>query len=87
MEDWIDLLAESLGEDPLSGQETARLLSAAREVAHRVERRITPLATFVAGAAVGRSIAGGASRRDALQAALDTINSMLPEAPPEEPAG
>lgn len=84
MEAWIDQLAETLGEDPLSERETSLLLKAARDVAHRVERRLTPLATFLAGAAVGRSLAGGASRHDALEAALDTIGSMLP---PEAPEG
>jgi len=83
MEDWIDRLAETLGEDPLTGEETARLLGAARDVAHRVERRITPLSTFLVGAAVGRSLAGGAPRAHALEAALETVASLLPEAPAE----
>lgn len=81
MEDWIDRLAETLGEDPLTGEETARLLGSARDVAHRVERRITPLSTFLVGAAVGRSLAGGAPRSQALEAALETVVSLLPEAP------
>ncbi|MGQ0671010.1 MAG: DUF6457 domain-containing protein [Actinomycetota bacterium] len=81
MEDWVDRLAESLGEDPLGDAETARLLAVARNVAHRVERRITPLATFLMGAAVGRSLAGGAPRGEALAAALETVASLLPEAP------
>ena len=84
MESWIDQLAEVLGEDTLSESETAKLLRVARDVAHRVERRITPVSTFLLGAAVGRSLAGGASRADALQAALDTVDSMLPEAPAED---
>ena len=53
MEAWIDQLAEALGEDTLSPQETAELLEAAREVAHRIERRITPLSAFLLGQAVG----------------------------------
>jgi len=89
MEAWIDQLAEALGEDTLSARETAVLLDVARDVAHRVERKITPLATFLLGSAVGRSLAGGASRDEAIQAALDTVRSLLPEAPdePEAPAG
>jgi hypothetical protein len=83
MEAWIDQLAEVLGEDPLTERETSVLLRVARDVAHRVERRVTPLSTFLAGATVGRSMAGGASRRDALEAALDTIDSMLPPSPPQ----
>jgi Domain of unknown function (DUF6457) len=82
MEAWIDQLAEALGEDTLSPRETAALLEAARDVAHRVERRITPLSTFLLGIAAGRSQAGGASRSDALQAGLDTVRSLLPDAPP-----
>jgi hypothetical protein len=83
MEAWIDQLAEVLGEDPLTERETSLLLKVARDVAHRVERRLTPLSTFLAGAAVGRSLAGGASRQDALEAALDTIHSLLPPEPAE----
>ncbi len=79
MEAWIDQLAEGLGEDTLNARETAELLQVARDVAHRVERRITPLATFLLGSAVGRGLANGASRADALQAALDTVRSLLPE--------
>ncbi len=86
MESWIDMLAETLGEDALSSGETAELLGIARDVAHRVERKITPLATFLLGAGVGRSIAGGASRRDALEAAFETVRSLLPAAPPGAPA-
>ncbi len=86
MDSWIDQLAEALGEDTLSETETWRLLGVARDVAHRVERRITPVSTFLLGAAVGRSLAGGASRADALQAALDTVDSLLPEAAAEDPS-
>lgn len=86
MDAWIDQLAEALGEDTLSESETAKLLSVARDVAHRVERRITPLSTFLLGAAVGRSLAGGASRADAVQAGLDTVDSLLPDAPQADPA-
>jgi Domain of unknown function (DUF6457) len=81
MEAWIDQLAEALGEDVLGPRETAALLEVAREVAHRVERRITPLSTFLMGMAAGRSQAGGASRSQALQTALDTARSLLPEPP------
>ena len=84
MDAWIDQLAEALGEDTLSETETSRLLLVARDVAHGVERRITPLSTFLLGAAVGRSLAGGANRVDALQAALDTVHSLLPEAAAED---
>lgn len=64
-------------------EETNRLLSSAREVAHQVERKITPLATFLMGATVGRSMAGGAPRGEMLEAALETVGSLLPQAPTE----
>ncbi len=82
MDAWIDQLAEALGEDTFTPQETAELLGAARDVAHRVERRITPLSAFLLGQAVGRSLAGGAPRNDAFRAALDTVRALLPDAPP-----
>lgn len=87
METWIDMLAETLGEDTLSGSETARLLGISRDVAHRVERKVTPLAAFVMGCAVGRSLAGGASRDDAVTAAVETVEGLLPEAPSEVSPG
>jgi hypothetical protein len=81
MEAWIDQLAEALGEDTLSEVETALLLGIARDVAHRVERKVTPLASFLLGCAAGRSMAGGARRADAMAAAMDTVKGLLPEAP------
>jgi hypothetical protein len=48
-----------------------------------VERKITPLAAFLLGSATGRSIAGGASREDALRVALTTLEGLLPPTPPE----
>jgi len=78
MEDWIDRLAAALGEAPLSENETTRLLGVSREVAHRVERKITPLAAFLLGSATSRSVAGGVSRADALAAAIDTLGRLLP---------
>lgn len=83
MEAWIDQLAEALGEDTLSEVETAQLLNVARDVAHRVERKITPLASFLLGCAAGRSMAGGGARADAMGAAMDTIRGLLPDAPAE----
>ena len=81
--DWIDELAGALGEDPLTEEETDRLLRSSRDVAHRVERKTTPLAAFLLGCAAGRHIAGGRSRDQALSAALETLVSLLP--PPTAP--
>jgi Domain of unknown function (DUF6457) len=82
MERWIDELADALDTERLSKDEVARLLGAARDVAHLVERKVTPLATFVLGQAVGRSVASGTERSVALDQVLETANSVLP--PPTE---
>jgi hypothetical protein len=78
MQSWIDGLATSLREDPLTPQETETLLGIARDVAHRVERKVTPLSTFLLGLAAGRASAGGATRADALAAALAELRATLP---------
>ena len=83
MDVWIDRLAAALGEDPLTDAETTRLLGSARDVAHRVERKITPLAALLLGSATGRRMAGGASREDALAWELETLEGLLPEEPAE----
>ncbi|MEX2406052.1 MAG: DUF6457 domain-containing protein [Actinomycetota bacterium] len=83
MDDWTDQLAAALGEEPLSPEERNRLLDAARDVAHRVERKVTPLAAFLLGSAVGRDVSAGARRSDATAAALETLRSALPESGPE----
>ena len=79
MDDWIGQLAAALGEEPLSQEETNQLLGVARDVAHRVERKVTPLAAFLLGSAVGRNVSSGARRSDAMAAALETLRSALPE--------
>jgi hypothetical protein len=81
MESWIDDLARALGEEPLTPDEVETLLGVARDVAHGVERKITPLSTFLLGAAVGRRQGGGEDRSRALGATLGTLRSTLPEAP------
>jgi len=81
VETWIDDLARALGEDPLTPDEVETLLGAARDVAHGVERKITPLSTFLLGAAVGRRLAAGDGRAEALAGGLGTLRGTLPEAP------
>jgi len=78
MESWIDGLASALHEEPLSTQEAETLLEVARDVAHRVERKVTPLSTFLLGLAVGRATAGGTTRSDATAAALEELRASLP---------
>jgi hypothetical protein len=76
---WIDELARNLGEEPLSGAEIEELLGIARDVAHNVERKVTPLSTFLAGCATGRRLAAGESRGDALREIALSIGDTLPE--------
>ena len=78
MDNWIDELARGVGEEPLTAAEIEQLLDAARDVAHRVERKFTPLSTFVIGCAVGRKVADGADRAETLSAILRELEALLP---------
>jgi hypothetical protein len=75
--EWIERLAEALGVEAPSAGDERRLLEASRAVAHRVERRATPVAAFLLGSAVGRS---AGDRAEALASALATLEGLLPEA-------
>lgn len=81
MESWLDRLAVALDEEPLTAGEVTTLLDLARDVAHGVERKVTPLSTFLLGTAVGRRLAEGTVREDALGAKADSLRAVLPEAP------
>jgi Domain of unknown function (DUF6457) len=81
MSTWIDGLAAELGLEPLDSQETGLLLDAARDVAHRVERRITPLSTFLLGMAVAGRLAAGDQRDDAMSGVVAAMRAVLPQAP------
>jgi hypothetical protein len=83
MDNWIDELARTLGEEPLTAAETTELLDTARDVAHRVERKFTPLSAFVIGTAVGRRLAGGADRTETLGDMLRQVAVILPPETPE----
>jgi hypothetical protein len=78
--DWVDGLATELRLDALSKHETDHLLSASKEVAHRVERKATPLAMYVVGLSVGRQIADR-TRDDAIEDAIHALLLRLPPAP------
>jgi hypothetical protein len=78
--EWVDRLAEALGIEAPSEDDVSRLLEVSRAVAHRVERRATPVAAFLVGSAVGRA---AGERRDALASALATLESLLPDPGPE----
>jgi len=78
-EAWVNGLAEELGEAPLGRREVGEVLKLARDVAHGVERKLAPLAAFVAGVHVGRRAGEGASREEALAEATRAAASLLPE--------
>ena len=76
---WLDQLASVQGTPALSEAEIESLLGVARDVAHRVERKVTPLAAFLLGMAVERRIADGASRAAAVEGAVAELEELLPE--------
>jgi uncharacterized protein DUF6457 len=81
MSAWIDGLATELGFEPLGREEINLLLDAARDVAHGVERRITPVSTFLLGMAVAGRIAAGDPRGEALTGTVTAMRATLPPGP------
>jgi hypothetical protein len=77
--EWVNALANELQLGSLSKHESDHLLTASRDVAHRVERKATPLAMYVVGLAVGRQLAER-SRDDAIE---DVIHTLLVRLPPD----
>ena len=53
---FLDDIAAALGVDALDDAQVEKLLDLARDVAHGTERKNAPLATFLAGAAVGKGM-------------------------------
>ena len=82
--EWVDRLAAELRLDKLSKHESDHVLTASREVAHRVERKATPLAMYVIGLAVGSQL-GDRSRDDAIEDAIHALLVRLPDAEGAEP--
>ena len=80
MDEWIDQYANALGVQPLSPAETADILKLARDVAHGVERRLAPLAAFVAGLAAARE---SEDRAAAVHGALERARTLIPESSDE----
>ena len=78
MDAWLGALATTLGVDPLTDDQVVELLGVARDVAHGVERRATPLATFLLGAATQRRIGHGATAAAAFADALTELQTTLP---------
>lgn len=86
MDRWIDRAASAFGEQPLDPDQVDELLLVARDVAHGVERRLTPVAAFLAGMGAGRARAAGASLDHAVADAIDTLRSLLPSPADDAPA-
>ena len=91
MNEWLDDLADALGEPRISGDELGAVLKLARDVAHRVERKFAPVSTFLLGVAVGQRTAAGTPRDEAFTAAAGTVRALLPNdigsPSPEENSG
>jgi hypothetical protein len=79
--DPLDRLAQALGVEPTTAEETAAILTVARAVAHTIERRITPVSTFLLGMSVQERVAGGTTRGDALASALSDLRAAMPSDP------
>ena len=77
--EWLDKLADALGEPRISGRELGEVLKVARDVAHDVERRFAPVSAFMIGVAVGQRPADGASREDAFRSAVAAVRELLPQ--------
>ena len=84
MSGWIDDLADVLEVDPLTVSETDRLLRIARDVAHRVERKGAPLASFLLGMYVARRAVDPAARASTLDDAIALAEALIPTSP-EQP--
>ena len=82
MSEWTDELALALGVSTLDETQEAALLGTSRAIAHRVERKDTPISTYLAGVAAGTRIAGGAHPAEALETVLETLRATLPPAGP-----
>ena len=85
MSEWIDDLAATFALEPLSDDETDRFLRVARDVAHRVERKGTPLAAFLMGMDVAWRMTEGATRDVAIDASIATVEALFPAAPDPQP--
>jgi uncharacterized protein DUF6457 len=78
VDEWMDRMAQAIGEEPMTPAEAGAILKLAREVAHGVERKVAPLSTFLAGVYVGRQTGAGISRQDALARAVEAARDLIP---------
>ena len=77
MSDWLTQAASTLGVEALDDDSQERLLGAARDVAHGVERKLTPIATYLLGAAVERRVAAGEGRSAAFAGAIADLGRAI----------
>jgi len=75
---WVDELAGALGTEPLTDAEVDRLLQVARDVAHSVERKVTPLAAFLLGMSVHQRMLDQHGRAEAVDAAIADLRATIP---------
>jgi hypothetical protein len=90
VDEWLAAAAEQLGEAPPSREEVGGTLRLARDVARGVERKMAPLAAYLAGVAVGRRAGAGAARNDAFAEVTEALRPLIPpppEGPGDPPAG
>jgi hypothetical protein len=85
--EWLDRLDLAFVLEAPTNEEIVVVLDAARDVAHGVERKITPVSTFLLGMNVERRVSAGASRQEALTSALAALRATLPAGPAEEGSG
>src|SRR2546430_16990860 len=81
--EWLDRLAHAFELDAPTNEEIAAVLDAARDLAHGVERRITPVSTFPVGMHVERRVAAGPSRREAPASPIAAPPAARPTRPAE----
>ena len=79
MDEWLDRLADELGEPRVTPAELGAILKLTRRVAHGVERKLAPLSAFVLGVSVGRRTASGSAREDAFAETLAVAEPLVPE--------
>jgi hypothetical protein len=77
--DWLSQLAVALEVAPIDEGGQTELLDVARDVAHGVERKVTPLAAFLLGTAVGQRVAAGMPQDEALAGAISDLRALLPD--------
>lgn len=75
--DWLSQTAGALGVEAIDDVSQERLLGAARDVAHGVERKLTPIATYLLGVAVERRVAAGEERSAAFAAAIADLERAI----------